>query len=60
MNRFGRPGRAWRGLAVTYALVSVVQAYLAATMDVLWAAALAVVFLAAAVACGFAAWGLHR
>ncbi|MGW4525296.1 hypothetical protein [Amycolatopsis sp. NPDC004378] len=45
---------------MTYALVSVVQAYLAATMDVLWAAALAVVFLAAAVACGFAAWGLHR
>jgi hypothetical protein len=50
-----REGRAWRGLAVTYAAVSAAQAYLAAAMDVAWAAALAVLFLATAIACGFAA-----
>jgi hypothetical protein len=47
--------RAWRALAVTYAVISVVQAYLAATMGVAWAGALAVVFLAAALGCGVAA-----
>jgi hypothetical protein len=50
-----REGRAWRGLTVTYAAVSAVQAYLAAAMGVVWAAALAALFLAAAIACGFAA-----
>ncbi|WP_329046947.1 hypothetical protein OG738_33125 [Amycolatopsis sp. NBC_01488] len=55
-----REGRAWRGLAVTYAVVSAAQAYLAAAMDVVWAAALAALFLAAAIACGWAARDRHR
>lgn len=50
-----REGWAWRGLAVTFGVVSAAQAYLAAEMGVAWAAALAAVFLAAAIACGFAA-----
>jgi hypothetical protein len=50
-----REGWAWRGLAVTFAAVSAAQAYLAAAMNVAWAAALAVLFLAAAIACGCAA-----
>ncbi|WP_410674330.1 hypothetical protein [Amycolatopsis sp. cmx-4-68] len=51
-----REGRAWRGLAVAYAVVSAGQAYLAATTGVTWAAALATVFLACAIGCGVAAW----
>ncbi|WP_020647430.1 hypothetical protein [Amycolatopsis balhimycina] len=51
-----RGGRAWFGLAVTYAAVSVAQAYLAATTGAAWAVAAATVFLAAAVGCGVAAW----
>jgi hypothetical protein len=47
--------RAWRGLAVTYAVIAAIQAYLAATTGVAWAAVLAVLFLVVAVACGFAA-----
>ncbi|MGK3209291.1 hypothetical protein [Amycolatopsis sp. MEPSY49] len=50
-----RGNRAWRGLAVAYAAVSVAQAYLAAATGVAWAAVLAALFLAAAVACGAAA-----
>ena len=50
-----REGWAWRGLAVTYAAVSAAQAYLAAAMGVAWAAALAALFLVAAIACGLAA-----
>ncbi|WIX99514.1 hypothetical protein QRX60_36490 [Amycolatopsis mongoliensis] len=50
-----REGWAWRALAVTFAVVSAAQAYLAAEMGVAWAAALAAVFLATAIACGFAA-----
>ncbi|WP_328615949.1 hypothetical protein OHS18_03885 [Amycolatopsis sp. NBC_00355] len=55
--------RAWRGLAVTYAVVAVIQVYLAVTTGVVWAVALAAVFLLVAVACGLAAWrprGGHR
>jgi hypothetical protein len=52
--------RAWRGLAVTYAVVAAAQAYLAVTTGVAWAAALTVVFLTAALACAFAAWRRHR
>ncbi|WP_328647875.1 hypothetical protein OHS58_09100 [Amycolatopsis sp. NBC_00348] len=48
--------RAWRGLAVTYAVVAAAQAYLAVTTGVAWAVALAAVFLLVAVACGLAAW----
>jgi hypothetical protein len=55
-----RGGRAWGGLAVTYAAVSAAQAYLAATTGVTWAAALAVAFLAVAIACGVAAGRLRR
>jgi hypothetical protein len=50
-----REGWAWRGLAVTFGVVSAAQAYLAAEMGVAWAAALAAVFLVVAIACGFAA-----
>jgi uncharacterized iron-regulated membrane protein len=52
--------RAWRGLAVTYAVVAAVQTYLAVTTRVAWAVALAAVFLLVAVACGFAAWWPRR
>ncbi|OXM69152.1 hypothetical protein [Amycolatopsis vastitatis] len=51
-----RGGRAWPGLAVTYAAVSAAQAYLAATTGAVWAVAAAAVFLAAAIGCGIAAW----
>jgi hypothetical protein len=50
-----REGRAWRGLAVAYAVVSAGQVYLAATTGVTWAVALASVFLACAIGCGVAA-----
>ncbi len=51
----GARGRAWSGLAVTYAAVSAAQAYLAAATGAAWAVA-ATVFLAAAIGCGIAAW----
>ena len=51
-----REGRAWSGLAVTYAAVAAAQVYLAAATGAGWAVAAAAVFLAAAIGCGFAAW----
>lgn len=56
----GREGWAWRGLAVAYAAASAAQVYLAAAMGVVWAAVLATLFLAAAIACGFAGGGFPR
>ncbi|WP_410663475.1 hypothetical protein [Amycolatopsis sp. lyj-84] len=52
----------WRGFAVTYAVVAIVQIYLALSTGATWAGLLAVLWLLAALGCGAVAhWqGRHE